>query len=306
MAGMVTGAPRERIGPRSKLDCRPRPPHGQRGPDPMAEVIVLCYHAVSREWDADLSVTPEAFERQVGHLVSRGWRATTFTDAVLNRGPGRLLAITFDDAFASVKRHAAPVLARHGIPATVFAPTAFMDGGGDLDWPGVDHWKQSAFAGELAAMDWSDLRALDAGRVGDRITHLHPSEVDDAGRCATAGGARPLSEALRAGARAPVPVDRLSLRGRRRARGRCGGGRRVRSRRQARLRPAPRGRAAVPARRDLPPRRLAALPAQGGGAGPAAAPVGAVAGTLMPLALSSRSYSVDTAPTMASRENSSR
>ncbi|MGZ4166841.1 MAG: polysaccharide deacetylase family protein [Solirubrobacteraceae bacterium] len=149
----------------------------------MAEVIVLCYHAISRDWDADLSVTPEAFDRQIGHLVSRGWRAMTFTDAVRNGGSGRVLAITFDDAFASVNRYGAPILARHGIPATVFAPTAFMDGGGHLDWPGVDHWKQSVFAGELAAMDWSDLRALtQAGwEIGSHTcTHPRLTTLDDA------------------------------------------------------------------------------------------------------------------------------
>ena len=53
----------------------------------MGELIVLCYHAVSPDWDADLSVTPETLDRQIGYLVHRGWRATTFTDAVFGRSP---------------------------------------------------------------------------------------------------------------------------------------------------------------------------------------------------------------------------
>ena len=149
----------------------------------MGDVLVLCYHALSRDWDADLSVTPDAFERQISFLLRRGWRPATFTDAVLGRRPGRVLAVTFDDAFASVRTYAAPILARHGVPATVFAPTAFMDGGADLEWPGVAHWKQTAFAGELAAMDWPQLRALsDAGwEVGSHTrTHPHLTELDDA------------------------------------------------------------------------------------------------------------------------------
>ncbi len=148
----------------------------------MGEVIVLCYHAVSPDWDADLSVTPETLDRQIGFLVRRGWRATTFTDAVLGRSPGRALAITFDDAFASVRSHAAPILHRHGVPATVFAPTAFMDGGTDLEWPGVAHWKESDFAGELAALDWSELRELaQAGwEIGSHTcTHPHLTTLDD-------------------------------------------------------------------------------------------------------------------------------
>jgi peptidoglycan/xylan/chitin deacetylase (PgdA/CDA1 family) len=147
------------------------------------DVLVLCYHAVSPRWDADLSVTPDELERQVGHLIGRGWRATTFTDAVLGSSPGRVLAITFDDAFASVREYAEPILARHGAPATVFAPTEFMDGGARLEWPGVSHWLQTEFGDELAAMDWSDLRRLgDSGwEIGSHTrTHPHLTTLDDA------------------------------------------------------------------------------------------------------------------------------
>jgi peptidoglycan/xylan/chitin deacetylase (PgdA/CDA1 family) len=148
----------------------------------MGDVMVLCYHAVSPDWNADLSVTPEALDRHVGFLLRRGWRAMTFTDAVLRRGRGRVFAITFDDAFASVGTLAVPILDRHGVPATVFAPTAFMDRGAHLEWPGVEQWKESSFAGELAAMAWSDLRALaDAGwEIGSHTcTHPHLTTLDD-------------------------------------------------------------------------------------------------------------------------------
>jgi peptidoglycan/xylan/chitin deacetylase (PgdA/CDA1 family) len=148
----------------------------------MADVIVLCYHAVSPRWDADLSVTPDVLDRQLGYLLARGWRATTFTDAVRGRMPGRSLAVTFDDAFASVARLALPILARHGIPATVFAPTGFMDGGAQLAWSGTDHWRASPFADELAAMDWDGLRALaDAGwEIGSHTcTHPRLTSLDD-------------------------------------------------------------------------------------------------------------------------------
>lgn len=151
--------------------------------DDMADVIVLCYHAVSPRWDADLSVTPEALDRQVGYLLARGWRATTFTDAVLGRTPGPSLAVTFDDAFASVARFAVPILARHRVPATVFAPTDFMDGGAQLAWPGTDQWRASPFADELDAMDWDGLRALaDAGwEIGSHTcTHPRLTSLDDA------------------------------------------------------------------------------------------------------------------------------
>jgi peptidoglycan/xylan/chitin deacetylase (PgdA/CDA1 family) len=149
----------------------------------MPDVIVLCYHAVSPTWDAELSVTPDDFERQVGHLLRRGWRAVTFAEAVLAPPAPRTLSITFDDAFASVKRYAVPILARYGAPATVFAPTAFMDRGGPLLWPGIEQWQRTSSAGELDAMDWADLGALaELGwEIGSHTrTHPHLTQLDDA------------------------------------------------------------------------------------------------------------------------------
>lgn len=149
----------------------------------MPDVVVLCYHAVSPTWEAALSVTPDELERQVAHLLRRHWRAVTFAEAALAPPARRTLAITFDDAFASVKEYAAPILARHGVPATVFAPTAYMDGGSPLAWPGVAHWQQTASSGELAAMDWDDLKQL--AELGWEIgshTRTHPrlTQLDDA------------------------------------------------------------------------------------------------------------------------------
>jgi peptidoglycan/xylan/chitin deacetylase (PgdA/CDA1 family) len=93
------------------------------------------------------------------------------------------LAITFDDAFASVIQYAVPILSRHGIPATVFAPTSFMDGHVPLEWPGVDHWQRTENAGEMRAMDWDDLRGLaDAGwEIGSHTcSHPHLTTLDPA------------------------------------------------------------------------------------------------------------------------------
>ncbi|MDQ2759226.1 MAG: polysaccharide deacetylase family protein [Actinomycetota bacterium] len=149
----------------------------------MPDVLVLCYHAVSPGWTADLSVTPDQFERQIAYLLRRRWRPVTFAEAALEPPARRTLAITFDDAFASVKEHAAPILARGGIPATVFAPTGYMDGGKRLTWPGVDHWQQTSSADELAAMDWDDLTHLaELGwEIGSHTcTHPHLRSLDDA------------------------------------------------------------------------------------------------------------------------------
>lgn len=151
----------------------------------MTDVLVVCYHALSPTWDAELSLAPHDFEYQVTHLLERGWHATTFADAVLRPPARRTLAITFDDAFASVKRYAAPVLARLGAPATVFAPTDFLNGG-RLSWPGLDRWQDTPHASELAAMMWNDLRELAAvgweigshSRTHPRLTQLSDPQLE--------------------------------------------------------------------------------------------------------------------------------
>jgi peptidoglycan/xylan/chitin deacetylase (PgdA/CDA1 family) len=145
------------------------------------DVMVLCYHAVSPSWAAALSIAPASLDAHVGYLVDRGWRPETFSDAVLGTSPGKVLSVTFDDAFASVKQHALPILRKHGVVATVFAPTAFMEGHANLDWAGVDHWKRTPDATEMRAMDWADLTELvDAGwEVGSHTcTHPHLTQLE--------------------------------------------------------------------------------------------------------------------------------
>jgi peptidoglycan/xylan/chitin deacetylase (PgdA/CDA1 family) len=148
----------------------------------MRDVLVLCYHAVSPSWEAGLSITPTALDRQLAYLTDQGWQPVTFAEAVLGTSPGRVLSITFDDAFASVREYAAPILQRYGAPATVFAPTAFMGGDANLVWAGIDHWQQTDHAGELKAMDWDDLGQLaGAGWEIGSHTRTHPwlTHLDD-------------------------------------------------------------------------------------------------------------------------------
>ncbi len=148
----------------------------------MADVIVLCYHAVSPTWDVPLSVTPEALERHLHYLARSGWRAVTIREAVLDPPSARSVALTFDDAFASVKTYAAPLLAELRMPATVFAPTSYVSSGAPLAWPGVAHWQHTAHAAELTPMSWDDLRELadDGWEIASHTrTHPHLTQLDD-------------------------------------------------------------------------------------------------------------------------------
>ncbi len=146
-----------------------------RRPDNGRDTLVLCYHAVSRQWPAELAVHPDAFQRQLELLLKRGYRGVTMSEAVHGEAIGRRVALTFDDAYTSVFDLAFPLLQRHGVPATVFVPTAFPGHHGPMRWPGIDVWLDGPHQPELECISWGDLRTL--ARSGWEIgshTKTHP------------------------------------------------------------------------------------------------------------------------------------
>jgi peptidoglycan/xylan/chitin deacetylase (PgdA/CDA1 family) len=149
---------------------------------PRDDLIVLCYHAVSESFPAALSVTPEAFEFQVGLLAERGYRGVTFSEAARGGG-GKRVAVTFDDGYRSVDRLARPILERFGFPATVFVPTDFVGAERPLCWPGIERWSGGPHEAELMPMGWPELRELAAAgwEIGSH-TASHPrlTKLDDA------------------------------------------------------------------------------------------------------------------------------
>jgi peptidoglycan/xylan/chitin deacetylase (PgdA/CDA1 family) len=149
----------------------------------VTNVLVLCYHAVSEDWGAELAVTPARLERQLELILDRGYRGATFHDAVHSPPAAKTVAITFDDAYRSVIELGLPVLARLGLPGTVFVPTGFTGSEAPMAWPGIDQWVGGPHESELVPMSWAELRSLaDAGwEIGAHTrTHPHLTELDDA------------------------------------------------------------------------------------------------------------------------------
>jgi peptidoglycan/xylan/chitin deacetylase (PgdA/CDA1 family) len=141
----------------------------------MSPILVLGYHGLSDTWPDGTAVRPDAFEAQVESLVRRGYRGTTFTDALTAPRADKTVAITFDDACRSVLEHAFPVLTRLGLPATVFVPTAYAGTDRPMGWAGFDRWLGTPHEGELACMSWEALETLaDAGWEVGSHTHSHP------------------------------------------------------------------------------------------------------------------------------------
>src|SRR5690242_16905578 len=151
------------------------------------DLLVLCYHAVSERWPADLSITPANLEAQLGLLAARGYRGVTFTEAVLQPPDGKAVAVTFDDAYRSVLELGEPILTRLGWPATVFVPTDFAGAEHPMSWPGIDQWAGGEFDRELVPMSWEELGRLAGGgwEIGShtcshpRLTTLEDARLDE-------------------------------------------------------------------------------------------------------------------------------
>ena len=99
-------------------------------------VLILMYHGVERA-DGPLFVDPELFSDQLKAIAASGLPVLTIAevgDRLREDGlPGGAVALTFDDAFASVVEEAAPRLKEHGLRATVFCVAGRI--GGTNAWP---------------------------------------------------------------------------------------------------------------------------------------------------------------------------
>lgn len=143
-----------------------------------ARPLVLCYHAISDTWRDVLAVSPAAFERQVRVILRRGYRPATAAETVAGRG--KLVHVTFDDAFQSVSR-ALPALERLGMPATVFACPALADGAEPLAVPELRS-RVRQHPEEVVTMGWDELRGLVERNVevgSHTLTHPHLTKLAD-------------------------------------------------------------------------------------------------------------------------------
>jgi peptidoglycan/xylan/chitin deacetylase (PgdA/CDA1 family) len=134
--------------------------------------LVLCYHALSDEWDHPLAVRHVAFRRQVELLLRRRWRPVAGNEVLT--GVGRGFHVTFDDAFASILPGLMTLEQLH-VPATIFACSSFArDGGCVFDVPELAA-EASSRRDELRTIGWDGLRDLAArGFEIGAHTHSHP------------------------------------------------------------------------------------------------------------------------------------
>ncbi|MBG0856470.1 polysaccharide deacetylase family protein [Streptomyces spinoverrucosus] len=136
------------------------------------------YHAVAtdpNEPTRALSVTPEAFARQMEVIGDLGLTPVTTADLAGRWRSGRPLPprpvlVTFDDGYEGVHRHALPVLTKLGFPATLFVSTGWIKGAHDTGGA-LDHM-----------LDWDQVRELAGSGVeigGHSHSHPQLDQLDD-------------------------------------------------------------------------------------------------------------------------------
>lgn len=97
-------------------------------------VSVLIFHRVTPEPDPlfPLEMHAQRFDRLMQY-VAGVFNVLTVRDAqeglLTGKLPARALAITFDDGYADNAEYALPILQRHGLRATFFVATGFLNGG---------------------------------------------------------------------------------------------------------------------------------------------------------------------------------
>jgi peptidoglycan/xylan/chitin deacetylase (PgdA/CDA1 family) len=137
-----------------------------RNGDADARLRVLMYHKVNDRPGNPLSVGVALFDEQMAQLGELGYTVVGLDDvlSVYRDGgalPPRPVLITFDDGYRDNLEHAAPILVRHGYPAVLFVPLAYLD-----DRRLLPHEERLASRGVVnATLDWGELAELEAAGV---------------------------------------------------------------------------------------------------------------------------------------------
>ncbi|MBK8891960.1 MAG: polysaccharide deacetylase family protein [Dechloromonas sp.] len=154
-----------------------------------ARLSVLIFHRVLAAPDPLLAGDPciSRFDEMMG-WIKQWFNVLPLDEAVARLGtgslPARAAAITFDDGYADNLLHAVPVLKRHGLHATFFIATGFLDGGimwNDRIIEAVRHARTDAIAADrlslgTVGMATSPEKCAALDRLIPAIKHLPPDK----------------------------------------------------------------------------------------------------------------------------------
>ncbi|ODT87849.1 polysaccharide deacetylase family protein [Phenylobacterium sp. SCN 70-31] len=134
-------------------------------------LTILYYHAVAADLAGDFDAQM-AFLRRCANIVQADHSGPL--DPVKPN-----VAVTFDDAFRSVRENALPALIRHGVPATIFVPTGWLGRrpGWTMETSG-DRDEEVMSADEIAGLP-TDIITLGSHTVTHpHLSRLAPGDID--------------------------------------------------------------------------------------------------------------------------------
>lgn len=143
---------------------------GRVAPGPPT-LTILYYHAVGPDLAA-------AFEDQMAYLRRTANLVHADHAGLLDRERPNV-AVTFDDAFRSVRENALPALIRHRIPATIYVPTGWLGRQPGWAMETAGDRTEVVMSGEEIAGLPSDLIAIGSHTADHpRLSRLSQAEVD--------------------------------------------------------------------------------------------------------------------------------
>ena len=138
-------------------------------------VTVLAYHSVSDDAADRYSVSAADLAAQLAYLEKHGYVIAPLAQVpAMLAGqlalPAKTAVITFDDGYADNYSAALPVLARYGVPATVFVITGRMGEPGYLTWQQAADMQRHGVSIGAHTVSHRNLTKLTAAEVGTELT----------------------------------------------------------------------------------------------------------------------------------------
>ena len=95
-------------------------------------VVVLQYHHIDNDTPSSTSTSIGLFQKHIQYIINHNFNVISIPELISNLKANKPLnentvAITFDDGYESVYRHAFPILKKHKLPFTVFIDTAAIE-----------------------------------------------------------------------------------------------------------------------------------------------------------------------------------
>jgi peptidoglycan/xylan/chitin deacetylase (PgdA/CDA1 family) len=165
------------------------------------QIPILMYHSIGESGSPPFcryAVSLRSFEAQVRFLRDNGYRALTVSGLVQALDgqnatlPKRPVVLTFDDGFADFYEVALPVLARHGVTATLYVVSGAVGG--------TSEWLSKIGEGGRRIVTWSQLADIERSGIevgAHSVTHAALDLLPlDRARGEIAGCKRALEDAL--------------------------------------------------------------------------------------------------------------